>query len=549
MKGSLGLCFACCAWVFLAAGCDQKKRSEDEIPMAPRTVSLKIVHDPGLRPYLESVKEQFGLEKPALSDGTPIYLEFIPQLGVNAAKKIASGEIKADAWLAPSASLIHYVNSHLQNLGARQSDCVAIFSTPVVIATDDRNQNNFSAHNQEFSWNLLSDTKLALDIDAPVATRYAYSHGAPDGSLTGFDALLQLAYLASVDAGLALSLQNLKLAQSMAQLEEYERFVSSYGMDETVLLERTANSGTKRVRFTITTEQQVAMFNVNRAETTNPLVALYPEEGSLWQEYTICFSEADWVTPAYRAALKIFANYMASAPSQAAAKKRGFRPTIMSIPEEEPLSERYGVNTSLPKKSFAPVSGDVVDFLLTQWPTLMRPSASVLLLDTSGSMDGAPLSEAKEFFRKALARASSRDRRALVTFSTRPRIESRLTDDIRLLTSRVDATTAVGGSAVYDGLRTAIELITAPEANPFRRSIVVITDGDDKNSETSAQMIQDLVSDKFARYDINLIMIALTRPGADYADLKRLARAANGIYREGSFDQMSSIFDEVAKNF
>lgn len=526
----------------------QNKQQEDEFPLAPRTVALRIVHDPALRSYLETIKEQFSLAKPALSDGTPITLDYISELGVDAAKKISTGDIKADAWLAPSTSLINYANSRLKNLGARQSNCVQLFSTPVVIATDARNLNAFNAPAQEFSWNALSETKLALDNDGPLATRYAYSHGVPDASSTGFDALLQLSFFASADRGQSLSLDNLKSDASAKKLSQYEKFISSYSMDETTLLERTANSGSKKVRFTITTEQQVAVFNVNRSDATQPLVALYPEEGAIWQDYNFCLSDADWVTPAQRAALKIFTDFISSPASQLAAKKRGFRPAIVTSADTAPLTEQYGVKTSLPRSSFLPVSGDVVEYLLAQWPNLMRPSAVAMVLDASGSMEGAPISEAKDFYRKVLARSASRDLRALVSFNTQPTIDSRFTTDFPALSAKLDTIEALGGSAVYDGLRSGMEVIIGPEANAYRRTILMITDGDDKNSDTSLQMIQDMVSDKFTRYDIKLILIALTRPGADYADLKKIVRSANGIYREGSYDQLNTIFDEVIKN-
>ena len=240
--------------------------------------------------------------------------------------------------------------------------------------------------------------------------------------------------------------------------------------------------------------------------------------------------------------------FLSSAAPQTFAKKRGFRPSVLSITEAGALSEQYGVNTQLPKKSLRPVSGDVVDYLLGKWVTLQRPSATLFVLDASGSMEGAPLSEAKDFLRKAISSGTARDIRGLVSFSTRPRMESRFTSEIPILTKRVDDIQAVGGSAVYDGLRMAIDLATEPEANPYRRTVVMITDGDDKNSEVSLQMISDLVSDKFARYDMNFIVIAITTPGADYSDLKRLARAGNGIYREGSFDQLSSLFDEISQS-
>lgn len=548
LSSPLLLCALLAANIIALQGCEKEKQPSDLLPTQPRVVTLKLVHDPELTPYLASVKEQFLLSKPVLSDGTALSLEFTSELGVTAARRIASGEIKADAWIASSTSLVNYTNSNIRNLGARQEECSPLFSTPVVVATDARNQDAFNAPNQEFSWNAISESKLELGEEGPLGSRFAFSHGSPQASTSGFDALLQLAFFASIDQPKTLSVESLREPAARKKLALYEQHVSTYGRDENALLTRTANSGSKRIRFAITTEQQVAAFNLNRGDNIPPLVALYPEEGSVWQDYRFCISDADWVTPAHKAGLRILSNFLANESAQLAAKKRGFRPTVVSLPDMSPLTEAFGVKTSLPRRSFLPLSGDVVGHLLESWPELRRPLAVAFVLDASGSMEGAPLSESKDFFRKLLARGSDGDRHALVSFSNRPQVESPFGKSEPEITSRLDLLTAVGGSAVYDGLRAATDLITAPENNGFRRVIVMITDGDDKNSEISQQAIQDLVSDKFPRYDILLGMVALTSPGADHSDLKRITRSANGIYREVTFDQLPALFEEVSKN-
>jgi Mg-chelatase subunit ChlD len=101
---------------------------------------------------------------------------------------------------------------------------------------------------------------------------------------------------------------------------------------------------------------------------------------------------------------------------------------------------------------------------------------------------------------------------------------------------------------VYDGIRAAIELIATSGLQPYRKSILVITDGQDKNSESTLQGLIDTINTKFSQYDVNLIVVAISREDNDFSDLERIVRAANGLFREAPMSRLTTVFQEIQRN-
>nr|WP_275941273.1 type II secretion system F family protein [Planosporangium flavigriseum] len=111
-------------------------------------------------------------------------------------------------------------------------------------------------------------------------------------------------------------------------------------------------------------------------------------------------------------------------------------------------------------------------------PTAAPERSVVLVLDTSGSMEGTRLVSAKEAA-VGYAEALPADvRLGLVSVSEKPVSVLAPTTDRAAFRAAVDGLRAAGGTALYDGVQQALGLLTGPG----ERRIVVLSDGADTNS-------------------------------------------------------------------
>ncbi len=280
----------------------------------------------------------------------------------------------------------------------------------MVFATQRQNLPLLQTEGQEFSFRyfferLASSSDLGSTSEEPQKLPpVTISHGALHGSDTGLPALMQLAYLAA-QTDQSLTPEQINNQKNLDRLKHFESYSSMYSPREWMMLSRTAasSSGGRTLHLALTTEQRLASFNAYLDEARGSLVALYPTEGSYWQDYSICVSDADWVSTAHRAAIKVFVDFLSGEFAQLAAKKKGYRPSVLPLYEVEPLKKEFGVDLSLPRKSLLPGSAEVTTAILDAWPKVMRPHTVLFVLDSSGSMEGASLCVAKEQLRNLMA--------------------------------------------------------------------------------------------------------------------------------------------------
>lgn len=512
-------------------------------PETNRSVNVRLVHSPEVSGYLRSLTEEFSLNHSRLPDGRSISIELVAESGLVAAQRIATGELKAEAWLAPSSTLVRLANISLRNLGPRQSDCTALFTTPLVVAVAPQQASFFSPTGGEFSWSRALD--LNPESFSRLQRRVSLSYASPFSSAIGFSSVLEMATLVNHGDLSVSSAQDENLRKSLSTLQE---LVASYPPNDRYLLSRVVKRSGKRVRFALTTEQQVFQHNQQQGGLSPSLVALYPEEGSLFNDANLCISEADWVTPARRAALKLLRDFLTSEDAQRNALELGFRPLVSGNLLESSPAQGLGIDFSLPKTVLPPPAGEAVQAILGLWQRTVRPGAVVLVLDHSGSMEGEGLAVAKDMFRRLVAKAHQRDVFALVGFSTKAKIVSEFSSDKVQTSKGLDKIQSFGGSAVYDGVRQAFALFEQPEIQRLRKTVIVFTDGGDKNSESSLAATTRMLNELSSRSEINFVIIALERDASSFQDLSQLAQAGDGILVKGSLNEMEDIFKDIERS-
>jgi Ca-activated chloride channel family protein len=120
------------------------------------------------------------------------------------------------------------------------------------------------------------------------------------------------------------------------------------------------------------------------------------------------------------------------------------------------------------------------------------PRDLVLVLDTSGSMRGPKMEQARKALKYVLDNLSSRDRFGLINFATTVnRYEDKLleasSEQIARAKKWVEELDASGGTAINDALASALELRTKDEGRSF--TVVFFTDGQPTIGETDPEKI------------------------------------------------------------
>ncbi len=120
------------------------------------------------------------------------------------------------------------------------------------------------------------------------------------------------------------------------------------------------------------------------------------------------------------------------------------------------------------------------------------PRDMVFVLDTSGSMRGVKMEQARNGLKYLLKNLGSKDRFALINFATsvnkyRDKLLDANTEQLAQATKWVEGLEATGGTAINDALLSALEYRSKDEGRTF--TIVFFTDGQPTIGETDVEKI------------------------------------------------------------
>lgn len=112
---------------------------------------------------------------------------------------------------------------------------------------------------------------------------------------------------------------------------------------------------------------------------------------------------------------------------------------------------------------------------ITQFSSEYIPLSVLILLDSSGSMAGAKLENAKKSLMQFLKRLNTGDETILMTFQARPRVTQTFTQDLDKIRNALRRVDSSGSTALYDAIIQSLEVIR--ESHNPRRTLLLISDG------------------------------------------------------------------------
>jgi VWFA-related protein len=151
------------------------------------------------------------------------------------------------------------------------------------------------------------------------------------------------------------------------------------------------------------------------------------------------------------------------------------------------------------------------------------PLGVVVVIDTSGSMAGAPLASARAAASQLIGQLGPNDQAAIIAFSDTARLLVPFTSDRAALAAGIDQLTAGGSTALFEAVEGAAYAARASKLP--RQAVVLLTDGQNESQNTAATAASSLDVVRAMRVPMFTVGFG---PDADTAYLGELATASGG---------------------
>mgnify|MGYP006266582093 CR=1 FL=1 len=176
-----------------------------------------------------------------------------------------------------------------------------------------------------------------------------------------------------------------------------------------------------------------------------------------------------------------------------------------------------------------------------QFDPFENSTSFVLVVDRSGSMDGAGISQARRALRAFAASVRPEDRVALVSFADDVTIDRRFTSSPGQLSGAIGDLRAGGGTRLHDAIAAGVRLLSG---EPGVRVIVYLTDGMDNRSNLTLGNIRQM------NIGENTIVYGMGLGDVDHDALSRVSRASNGGYAVVRRpEQLETMYDTVRSTY
>lgn len=166
--------------------------------------------------------------------------------------------------------------------------------------------------------------------------------------------------------------------------------------------------------------------------------------------------------------------------------------------------------------------------------------AVLLVIDTSGSMEGAPMESARAAARSFIEQVTEKADLGVLAFGDTVSVLSPLGGARDAALAAVDSLTAGGETALYDGLVGATAALGTDDAPKF---IVVLSDG----ADTASQATVDDVTAGVREAGATLYAVTLQSPEADFAALEGISQAVDGqVLSAAGTAELADVYTELA---
>lgn len=520
-------------------------------------VEILVSSSDGKKEWLEEITKDYR----ATVGGKPVKVKLLHMKSGESLQNILDGKEKPVVWSPASGSWIELLNTtwttrtgHAFLTGAKPS-----VMSPMVLATWEPMAKALGWPQKPIGWEEIF--KVALDpkgwasVGHPEWGAFRFGHGHPDYSTSAMLSVISSIYAASGKTK-GLLPADVKSPKVMEKVGALEKAIVHYGESSSWLTEKLCTKGPAYLSAVPLYEASVVSAN-DKYKDKMPfrLVAVYPKEGTFWEDHPTGVVDADWVTAEKKEAATAFVTYMTAKEQQARAVKSGYRPTDPTLALTSPIDEAHGADVKqTPASRLEYVSEDVFKRSNELWHQVKKHSTVFLLLDISGSMQGKPMNAAKKGAAAFVRTMEKSDEVGVMVFSTTPKMLKPLSPVREVgegLASQIEGLFADGQTSLYDASIDALSLVEQHKKTskePRLYGVVLLSDGKDTSSKHTISDLMELMPATEAADGTRLFTVAYGDE-ADKDVLKQLANRSNARYLEGTADNIEKIYHQISAYF
>jgi Ca-activated chloride channel family protein len=297
-----------------------------------------------------------------------------------------------------------------------------------------------------------------------------------------------------------------------------------------------------------------------------PLVAIYPEEGTLYSDNPAYILDAPWVSEVAREAAVAFRSFVIDNPeNQQQVLEFGFRPGNPAVAIGDPINSANGLNPNKPETELAVPEPAVLTALLDSWEENRKTARVIMLFDVSGSMadlaggGDTKLALAKQAVLSGLDHFKSDDEIGLWIFSTNLDGDNDYIEviapaplgDIRpQLEESIAGLVADGGTGLYDSTRAAVQAVRDGFDPAKINAVLLLTDGMCDDNPPGCELDPLLGFLGSNERDVVRVFPVAYGEDASVEELTAIAEAsAARLYQATNPLTIEQVFQQVISNF
>jgi Ca-activated chloride channel homolog len=420
----------------------------------------------------------------------------------------------------------------------------------------------------------------------------------PDSSSTGRSMVYSLYSIAAGKAPAQLTQEDVTNPDVIDYVTRFQRGVDHY-VPDTLILNSKIYLGPRYGHFFLIAEDNLVKLYQGKVEVEDvngksrralerDMVFIYPKEGSPEHNHSAAVVKADWVTPDQTEAAQQWIDFLLEEKQQQAFMQEGFRPGT-SLALVRPNGSRFWPDASKPTTALNPdrIEPAAARTIVGAWGTVKKPGVVTLVVDTSGSMTGEKLNQARDGTLRMLDNVDRANQIGMLTFANgvKERVPiAPVTENRFTIVETAKRMRADGNTELYTALQDAIRMTDeAPADSDATRGVVVLTDGKATGGVPLDRIVQMMTRDETAvrqcggfenvpnctgangaavprkevlgtamaiqtKHPIHIFYVGIGKD-ADLEVGRILAEATHSAYRATTADNIASVLEAFGKYF